>query len=300
VVIVDEFTGRLMPGRSWRMGLHQAVEAKEGVSITQPAESLARLSFQRFYRFFRHLSGITGTAVEASPEFWRIYELPHVVIPPHRPSRRVAMPAQYFRDAASKWSAIVAQITEIHAQGRPVLVGTRSVAASEHLGRLLSARHLSFSILNAVRDKEEAAIIKLAGEPRAITIATNMAGRGTDIRLGVSVAKVGGLHVIVTELHESARIDRQLMGRAGRQGDPGSTCCFASLEDELIERFLPAFFKRLAALLLARSSSGAVSRLFAYAQSRAEKFSYRQRQLVMQQDRQLAEALMADRSIDKL
>ncbi len=303
IVIVDEFTGRLMPGRSWRMGLHQAVEAKEGVSVTHPAESLARLSFQRFYRLFRQLSGITGTAIEASHEFWRIYELPFVVIPPHRPNRRVAWPSRYFVDAAAKWNAIVEQIVEVHTQGRPVLVGTRSVAASEHLGRLLKARNLSFSILNAVRDKEEAAIIKLAGEPREITIATNMAGRGTDIRLGVSVAKAGGLHVILTEYHESGRIDRQLQGRAGRQGDPGSTCTFASIEDELVERFMPKFAHRaVAAMLRAQSyrSQQIAGHLFRFAQHRAEKFAFRQRRSVMEQDRMLADALIADQAIDQL
>ncbi len=303
VVIVDEFTGRLMPGRSWRMGLHQAVEAKEGVAITHPAESLARLSFQRFYRLFRQLSGITGTAIEASNEFWRIYELPFVVIPPHRPNLRVAWPAQYFATAEAKWAAIVKQIVSVHAQGRPVLVGTRSVSASEHLGRLLNARNLSFSILNAVRDKEEAAIVQLAGEPRAITIATNMAGRGTDIRLGTGVAKAGGLHVIVTEYHESGRIDRQLQGRAGRQGDSGSTCLFGSVEDELIERFLPSPVRRaLAALVRSgtfRSQQTAGS-LFRFAQRRAERFSYRQRRGVMEQDRQLADALISDQAIDQL
>jgi preprotein translocase subunit SecA len=191
----------------------------------------------------------------------------------------------------------------VHAQGRPVLVGTRSVHASEHLGQLLTARHLSFSILNAVRDKEEAAIVKLAGEPRAIAIATNMAGRGTDIRLGVGVAKAGGLHVIVTERHESGRIDRQLKGRAGRQGDPGSTCMFASFEDELIDRFLPKFMQRILGAVLARP--GATNQklagwFFDYAQRKAENFSYRQRRMVMIQDRQLADALIADQAVDQL
>ena len=303
VVIVDEFTGRLMPGRAWRMGLHQAVEAKEGVAVTHPAESLARLSFQRFYRLFRQLSGITGTCVEAAPEFWRIYELPFVVIPPHRPNLRAAWPDQFFLDTDSKWAAVVEQIVHVHAQGRPVLVGTRSVSASEHLGRLLTARNLSFAILNAVRDKEEAAIVKLAGEPREITIATNMAGRGTDIRLGVGVAKAGGLHVILTECHESGRIDRQLQGRAGRQGDPGSTCFFASVEDELIERFLPGYARRALTALLrsgAPRSQQFAALMFRWAQRRAEAFAYRQRRLVMEQDTQLADALIADQAIDQL
>jgi preprotein translocase subunit SecA len=303
VVIVDEFTGRLMPGRSWRLGLHQAVEAKEGVAVTHPAESLARLSFQRFYRLFRQLSGITGTATEAAHEFWRIYELPFVVIPPHRPNLRQAWPSQYFVDATAKWAAIVAQIAQVHAEGRPVLVGTRSVAASEHLGRLLKARNFLFALLNAVRNKEEAAIISLAGEPRQITIATNMAGRGTDIRLGAGVAKAGGLHVILTEYHESGRIDRQLQGRAGRQGDPGSTCTFASIEDELVERFLPGFASRTVAAMLRAHSLRAqqvAGWMFRFAQRRAENFSFRQRRSVMEQDRMFADALIADQAIDQL
>ncbi len=307
VVIVDESTGRLMPGRSWRLGLHQAVEAKEGVEITQPNESLARLSFQRFFRLFRHLSGITGTAAEAAPEFWAVYERPLLVVPPHRPSRREALPSRWFATADAKWAAVIEEIVRLHDQGRPLLVGTRSVAASEHLGRLLGDRFLSFALLNAHRHREEAAIVRFAGEPHAITVATNMAGRGTDIRLGSGVVHAGGLHVILTELHESARIDRQLMGRAGRQGDPGSTRVFSSLEDDLVERFMP----KLARRFLARACfdadgsvapGGARHRLVTWwlrrAQAAAEAQAYRQRRLVMQQDQQLAESLIPGRGPD--
>ncbi len=303
VVIVDEFTGRLMPGRTWRLGLHQAVEAKEGIAISHPSENLAQLSFQRFFRLCRRLSGITGTAAEASDEFWSIYELPLITVPPHRPCVREVWPTQYFADAASKWQAIVAQIEGLHAKGRPVMVGTRSVASSEHLGRLLSARALSFTILNAVRHREEAAIVRLAGEPKAITIATNMAGRGTDIRLADGVAAAGGLHVILTELHESGRIDRQLQGRAARQGDPGSTCAFVSIEDELAERFLPGVVRRALESGL-RAHAGwarwAARRALGYAQRRAERFAFRQRRGVMAQDRMLAENLLAGQAIDQL
>ena len=303
VVIVDEFTGRLMPGRSWRLGLHQAVEAKEGVPITQSTESLAQLSFQRFYPLFRQLAGITGTAAEAAGEFWRVYALPLVVIPPHRPRRRDEWPARYFTSAGAKWAAIVEQIAEVHGRGRPVLVGTRSVAASEHLGRLLEARGFAFAILNAVRHREEAAIVRQAGEPHAITIATNMAGRGTDIRLGPGVAASGGLHVILTERHESRRIDRQLQGRAGRQGDPGSTCTFAGLEDELAERFMPAWQRRAVASALRGGSPVALKLArwaFDRAQHRADREAYRQRCAAMAHDRQLVEALTAGNSIDRL
>ena len=303
VLIVDEFTGRLMPGRSWRLGLHQAVEAKEGVPITQPTESLARLSFQRFFRLFHHLAGITGTGLEARREFWRVYDLPAVAIPPHRPCRRSVWPPRYFVDAASKWAAVVNQILQVHEEGRPILVGTRSVAASEHLGRLLSAHNLAFAILNAIRHREEAAIISMAGESHAITIATNMAGRGTDIRLGAGVAKAGGLHVILTERHESGRIDRQLQGRAGRQGDPGSTCTFASFEDELADRFLPRAFRRMAVAMLGAGSPAGrrVARwAFDWAQRRANSRAYQQRRAVIVQDQRLVDALTAGEAIDQL
>ncbi|MFH1498656.1 MAG: hypothetical protein ABII82_12620 [Verrucomicrobiota bacterium] len=307
VVIVDESTGRLMPGRSWRLGLHQAVEAKEGVEITQPNESLARLSFQRFFRLFRHLSGITGTAAEAAPEFWRVYERPLLVVPRNRPNRRETWPARYFATADAKWAAVVEEIVRLHDEGRPVLVGTRSVSASEQLGRLLSQRFLSFALLNAHRHREEAGIVNLAGEPHAITVATNMAGRGTDIRLGRGVAAAGGLHVILTELHESARIDRQLQGRAGRQGDPGSTRTFASLEDDLAERFLLKFVRRGLTRLFAADGTlpergfraGLVGWWLRRAQRSAEAQSFRQRRLVMEQDQQLAEALIPGQGPDQ-
>lgn len=303
VIIVDEFTGRLMPGRTWRLGLHQAVQAKEGVSVTNPAESLARLSFQRFFRLFRLLSGITGTGAEASDEFWRMYELPLVVIPPNRPCVRAEWREEFFITAGEKWKAIVAEIARLHAEGRPILVGTRSVSASEHLGNLLTARGFTFSILNAVRHKEEAAIVGLAGEPNSITIATNMAGRGTDIRLGAGVAGRGGLHVILTELHESGRIDRQLRGRSGRQGDPGSTHTFASFEDELVERFLPPTVQRIVLAVARRNPPGArqtAAWALHYAQKRAQKQAYVQRRMVAAQDQQLAETLIAGENVDQV
>jgi preprotein translocase subunit SecA len=296
VVIVDEFTGRLMPGRSWRLGLHQAVEAKEGVPITPPTESLARLSFQKFFRLFRRLSGITGTAREAADEFWGIYELPVAFVPPHRPCVRETWPARYFFTADEKWAAIVDEIATVHASGRPLLVGTRSVAASEHLAALLAERGLAYALLNAVRHREEAGIIHLAGDPHVITLATNMAGRGTDIRLGHGVAALGGLHVILTEPHESGRIDRQLQGRAGRQGDPGSTRTFASLDDELVVRFTPRWQRAVVRQLMEQGPGPgrrAAAWLFRRAQRAAEKQAYRQRKLVTKQDAQLAESLTA-------
>jgi preprotein translocase subunit SecA len=296
-----------MPGRFWRLGLHQAVEAKEGVDITQPNESLARLSFQRCFRLFRHLSGITGTAAEAAPEFWRVYERPMLIVPPNRPNRRAHLPARTFATSDAKWAAVVEEIVRLHDEGRPVLIGTRSVSASEHLGRLLSMKFLSFALLNAHRHREEATIVHLAGEPYSITVATNMAGRGTDIRLGNGVAASGGLHVILTELHESARIDRQLQGRAGRQGDPGSTRTFASLEDDLAERFMPKVVRRALLRLFpdpaATAPEGKRAALIEWwlrrAQRAAQAQSFRQRRLVMDQDQQLAESLIPGRGADQ-
>lgn len=307
IIIVDEATGRLMPGRSWRLGLHQAVEAKEGLEMTPPNESLARLSFQRFFRLFRRLSGITGTASEASGEFWRIYGLPYLAIPPHRPNQRVELDTRYFIGAEAKWDAVVDEIVKVHAENRPVLIGTRSVSASEHLGALLRGKGLSYTLLNAVRNQEEASIIHLAGEAHALTVATNMAGRGTDIRLGNGVADRGGLHVVLTEFHDSKRIDRQLRGRAGRQGDPGSTRTFASLEDDLAKRFLPGFVVRGLVRLMeggAENRETLAKKVVAWflrrAQRAAEKQSYRQRRLVMEQDQQLAESLIPGQKIDQL
>ncbi len=295
VVIVDEFTGRLMPGRSWRLGLHQAVEAKEGLAISPPSEALARLSFQRFFRLFQRLSGITGTAWEAGDEFWTTYELPFTAIPPNRPCQRVEWPTLYYRTAEEKWAAIVREIETVHATGRPVLVGTRSVSASESLAERLQARGLAFTILNAVRHKEEAGIILRAGEKHVLTIATNMAGRGTDIRIDADVARLGGLHVILSEPHESGRIDRQLQGRSGRQGDPGSTRTFASLEDEVVLRFLPKWqqtlLQKLVGSAASRSGRAILRRAFRRAQRIAERRAHGQRRQVMRQDAQLAESL---------
>ena len=294
VTIVDEFTGRLMPNRTWRHGLHQAVEAKEGLEVNNPSETLARLSFQRFFRFFHKLSGMTGTAREATKEFWHIYKLPVLSIPTNRPCIRNLLPDSYFPDEESKWNAIVEEIVRFNQTGRPLLVGTRSVKASERLAERLSERGLVFNLLNAVRHKEEARIVAAAGEEGRITIATNMAGRGTDIKLGRSVAGLGGLHVMATERHESGRIDRQLYGRCGRQGDPGSAQAFISVEDELIRRYVPAGLrKRLASAL--RSQTPGAARLgeaaLSYAQGAAERLAYRRRVNVLQQDTWLEEAL---------
>lgn len=294
IVIVDEFTGRPMPQRTWRQGMHQAIEAKEGLELSDPAETVARLSFQRFFRLYPRLAGMTGTAREAAGEFWQIYQLPVVSIPTHAPCVRRRAADRLFAREADKWHAIVEEIVRVHQSGRPVLVGTRSVAASEHLGRLLTERHLHFMLLNAVRHQDEAAIVAQAGEPDRITIATNMAGRGTDIKLGPGVAKLGGLHVIATERHESGRVDRQLFGRAGRQGDPGTGQAFVSLEDELLRRHLPAWLLRL----VRASAQGPLpgGRLigraaFAFAQRNAQAAAFQQRKSVLRTDEWLDDSL---------
>jgi preprotein translocase subunit SecA len=294
VVLIDEATGRLMPQRTWRQGLHQAVEAKENIPITAPTETLARLSFQRYFRLYENLAGITGTGREAAAECWHIYHLPFVRIPTHRPCIRRHEPDRVFATGGEKWQAVVEEIERLHRAGRPLLVGTRSVHASEHLARLLREGGLPFALLNAVHHREEASIVAQAGEPGRITIATNMAGRGTDIKLGSGVAESGGLHVLATERHESGRVDRQLFGRAGRQGDPGSAQAFVSLDDDLLRRFGSPWATPIVAPLVARAAPGAhllAERLISRAQHTAERAASQQRAAILQADTWLDEAL---------
>ena len=236
VQIIDEYTGRVMADRSWERGLHQMIEAKEGCAITGNQETLARISYQRFFRRYLRVAGMTGTVREVARELWAVYRLPVVTIPTNRPVLRRGLPEQVYLTADEKWAAIVATVRRLHAEGRPILVGTRSVAASEHLSGLLAVDGLAHRVLNARQDQEEAEVIAKAGERGRITVATNMAGRGTDIRLAPDVAAIGGLHVLATERHDSRRIDRQLFGRCGRQGDPGSYQVIVSLEDEIFNQ----------------------------------------------------------------
>jgi preprotein translocase subunit SecA len=286
IVIVDEFTGRPMADRTWRMGLHQAVEAAQGLEITAPTETVARISFQKFFRLYHQLSGMTGTAQEAAAEFWRVYSLPVVRIPTHRPCVRVSAPEQIFPTLAGKMQAIVKRIVAIHATGRPILVGTRTVQASEDLAALLRAEGIAPQVLNATRIQEEAIIISLAGQPGQITIATNMAGRGTDIKLGTGVAAAGGLCVLAVERHESGRVDRQLIGRCARQGDPGASESFASMEDELILKYAPSSLRKL----LQRVPSLA-PKIFDRAQRNAQRQAYRQRTQVLEADTWMEQSL---------
>jgi preprotein translocase subunit SecA len=233
VQIVDEFTGRIMADRSWQRGLHQMLEVKEGASLTGEKETLARISYQKFFRRYLRLAGMTGTAREIRGELWSIYGLPVARVPTNKPDQKTAYPARVFATKADKYAAILERVRQLNATGRPVLVGTRSVATSEDLSRIFTEAGLEHQVLNARQNKEEAEVVSRAGELGRITVATNMAGRGTDIVLEPGVAELGGLHVIATEFHQARRIDRQLFGRCGRQGDPGSYETMASLEDDL-------------------------------------------------------------------
>ncbi|HEY4670222.1 MAG TPA: preprotein translocase subunit SecA, partial [Tepidiformaceae bacterium] len=239
IVIVDEFTGRLMPGRRWSHGIHQAVEAKEGLHVQRETVTHATITFQNLFRLYEKLAGMTGTAETEAEEFAKIYELEVVVVPTHRPMiRRDEADVVYINEKA-KFNAVVTEIEDMHNQGRPVLVGTTSIEKSEYLGALLLRKGIQHDVLNAKQHEREAHIIEGAGQRGAVTIATNMAGRGTDIKLGPGIADVGGLHVIGTERHESRRIDNQLRGRSGRQGDPGSSRFFVSFGDDIMKRFAP-------------------------------------------------------------
>ncbi|MDI6812246.1 MAG: preprotein translocase subunit SecA [Desulfitobacteriaceae bacterium] len=237
VIIVDEFTGRMMFGRRYSEGLHQAIEAKEGVKIEKESQTLATITFQNFFRMYEKLAGMTGTAMTEEPEFKKIYKLEVIEIPTNRPMRRTDLPDVVYRSEEGKFNAVVESIVERHELGQPVLVGTISIEKSERLSSMLERRGITHQVLNAKFHEKEAEIIAGAGQPGVVTIATNMAGRGTDIMLGEGVADRGGLHIIGTERHESRRIDNQLRGRAGRQGDPGSSQFFISLEDDLMRLF---------------------------------------------------------------
>ncbi|NLM41573.1 MAG: preprotein translocase subunit SecA [Firmicutes bacterium] len=237
VIIVDEFTGRLMPGRRYSDGLHQSIEAKEGVAVLQESQTLASITYQNYFRMYKKLAGMTGTAKTEEEEFRKIYGLDVVVIPTNRPMIRRDYPDLVFKTREAKIRAIIKDIVERHHKGQPVLVGTISIEASEHLSRLLKREGIPHQVLNAKVHDKEAEIIKLAGQRGMVTIATNMAGRGTDIVLGEGVVELGGLHVIGTERHESRRIDNQLRGRSGRQGDPGSSQFYVSMEDDLMRLF---------------------------------------------------------------
>ncbi|MCB9831668.1 MAG: preprotein translocase subunit SecA [Planctomycetes bacterium] len=237
IVIIDEFTGRAMPGRRWSDGLHQAVEAKEGISIKAESQTLATITFQNFFKLYDKISGMTGTAMTEAGEFLKIYALNVVAIPTNRVIQRDDLDDKIYADQKDKYNAVVDEIREIHRSGRPILVGTTSIENSERLSVMLDRCGVQHNVLNAKHHQREAEIIALAGQKNSVTIATNMAGRGTDIKLGAGVRELGGLHVLGTERHEARRIDNQLRGRCGRQGDPGTTRFYLALDDDLMRRF---------------------------------------------------------------
>lgn len=283
IVIVDEFTGRLGEGRKWRDGIHQAVEAKEGVEVTVETGQAARVTVQDFFLRYERLAGMTGTASSSARELHRIYKCRVVPIPTNRPAIRERLPDRVFGTAEAKWQAIVEEVVEVHTTGRPVLVGTRSIDKSVLLSAMLKARGIEHSVLNAHLIAEEAGIVSSAGMRGRVTVSTNMAGRGTDIKLGPGVTELGGLHVICTEMHDAARIDRQLRGRCGRQGDPGSFRQYLALDDDILLAGLgPWRSKRLKRQGAGKASEfRGLSRLFRRAQARIEKRHYRDRRALM-------------------
>ncbi len=293
IVIIDEGTGRPMPDRHWRDGLHQAVEAKESVAINMPSSHAAQITFQNFYRLYDKLAGMSGTLM---PNFWelrKVYRRWTSRVPTNKPSRRDVMPDAVFPTEAAKFDAVVATTTQMLGSGRPVLIGTRTVEASKKVSSRLTALGVKHQVLNAEQNEGEAEIIAQAGQPGTVTVATNMAGRGTDIKLGPGVAAAGGLHLIGTERHEAERIDRQLIGRAGRQGDPGSAQFMLSLEDQLLEGLGVAKMRELDALGKAGGTRdwSAFAPLFRVAQRRIERRHYRQRLDLMNYDKQRQEML---------
>jgi preprotein translocase subunit SecA len=288
VIIVDEFTGRQQPGRRWSDGLHQAVEAKEGVKVQQETQTLATITYQNYFRLYTKLAGMTGTAVTEAEEFDKIYKLQVVVIPTHRPMVRDDHADLIYKTEDAKFKAVADEIQDVASKGRPVLVGTVSVEKSERLARLLEKRGVPHEVLNAKQHEREALIVANAGQPGAVTIATNMAGRGTDIVLGAGVADGGGLHIVGTERHESRRIDNQLRGRAGRQGDPGSSRFFLALDDDLMRIFGGERIKSMMNMLRVADDepieSRLVSRQIEGAQTKVEGHNFDARRYLVEYD----------------
>ena len=293
VQIVDEYTGRVMADRSWERGLHQMIEVKEGLELSKRRDTISRITYQRFFRRYLCLAGMSGTATEVAPEMRSVYALDVLRIPPNRPVVRRDLGQRVFGDSDRRWAAVVERAAEMRAQGRALLIGTRSVAASELASERLTAAGLVHDVLNARQDAREAEIIAQAGQPGRITVATNMAGRGTDIALSPAVRAAGGLHVILSEYHDAARIDRQLFGRAGRQGDPGSCEAIVSLDDEL---FLAHASPLLGWLRARAASTGRLPAhwgrlLRRYAQAAAERQNSRIRRQTVEMDKRVEQSL---------
>ncbi len=288
VIIVDEFTGRLMPGRRYSDGLHQALEAKEGVKIREENQTLATITLQNYFRLYEKLAGMTGTADTEAVEFKEIYNLDVVVIPTHKPMIRIDYPDVIYKTEKEKFEAVVKEIQRLHKIGRPVLVGTTSIEKSEKLSKMLKKLRIPHEVLNAKHHEREAEIIAKAGEKGRVTIATNMAGRGVDIKLGEGVKELGGLHIIGTERHESRRIDNQLRGRAGRQGDPGSSRFYLSLEDDLLRLFgsdkIAALMDKLGVEEGQAIENKLISKAIENAQKRVEQHNFEIRKQLLEFD----------------
>jgi preprotein translocase subunit SecA len=287
VHIVDEYTGRILPGRTWEQGLHQLIETKEGCPLSEQNRTLARITYQRFFRRYLRLSGMTGTAHEVRREIWAVYGLETVAIPTNRPCVRVYLPTLCCTDEAEKWRRVVQETQQVLDAGRPVLIGSRSVEASERLAGALTVAGIVHRVLNARQDADEAQVVAEAGQPGVVTVATNMAGRGTDIHLGPMVAEMGGLHVILTEYHDASRIDRQLFGRCARQGDPGSAAAIVALDDALFREQGGALHRVLQQAYPAGLPPFWSERLRRHAQRRAEAMHARTRRDTLKQDRNL-------------
>ncbi len=288
IVIVDEFTGRLAEGRKWQAGIHQAIEAKERIEVTVPTGQAARITVQDLFQRYRYLGGMTGTAATSAPELRRIYKTPVVLVPTNRPPCRTRLPDQVYGTMLQKFEAIVNEVQQMNEMGRPVLIGTRSIDKSMLLSKMLTQAGIGHDVLNANEIQREAEIVAKAGHRGRVTVATNMAGRGTDVKLDAEVRELGGMHVICTEMHDAARIDRQLIGRCGRQGDPGSYRQYLGLDDDIL---LTGFGQKRSTQLgnLAKGSATtfhSLNKMFRKAQRRVERKHFRDRMVLLHHERE--------------
>lgn len=292
--IIDEFTGRVMEGRSWDAGLHQMIEIKESCDITSARDTIARISYQRFFRRYVNLAGMTGTAQDIKKELRDVYGLPVLTVPPAQPTKRKFQPTHYCLTEDAKWQKVIAITTALFSENKPVLIGVKTLQASVLFSRMLDQQHLPHQLLNASQDKNEADIIAAAGNLGSITVATNMAGRGTDIKLPESAILIGGLRVIATERHEARRIDRQLYGRCGRQGDPGEIYEVLSLEDPILQKNCPRWLisaVKIIAPLHAKAYRFAAKWLFHICQTSIERHQKKSRKWVMESDKNSGKSL---------
>ena len=288
IVIVDEFTGRLAEGRKWRDGIHQAIEAKEGIEVSVPTGQAARITVQDLFQRYRHIAGMTGTASTSAPELRKIYKTPVVLVPTNRPPQRKRLPDQVYGTMEAKFAAIVEEVESVHAQGRPVLIGTRTIDKSMILAEMLREKGINCDVLNANEIEREAEIVEQAGLKGRVTVATNMAGRGTDVKLQDDVRELGGMHVICTELHDAARIDRQLIGRCGRQGDPGSFRQYLALDDDILRSGF-GIKKAEQMAEMGRKKAGpfhSMASTFTKAQRRVERKHFRDRMMLLHHERE--------------